>query len=161
MPRWRLSSWAIIIWTLLMIAWAVSGAVSVAESCADKTGEARRICEGVGVLAGGIGLTFIGFLWFVGFLILGLIWFARRPQQVIAAGPTWGQSMAPPASAGNVADELAKLAQLRDQGVLTAEEFERRKAMLLAGPTMPAAPPTYWAQPERPKGPPPGWGQQR
>lgn len=33
----------------------------------------------------------------------------------------------------NVADELAKLAQLRDQGVLTETEFEQQKAAVLAG----------------------------
>jgi hypothetical protein len=33
----------------------------------------------------------------------------------------------------NVADELAKLAQLRDQGVLSPEEFEQQKAAVLAG----------------------------
>lgn len=31
-----------------------------------------------------------------------------------------------------IADELAKLAQLRDQNVLTRAEFEERKALLLA-----------------------------
>ena len=30
------------------------------------------------------------------------------------------------------ADELAKLAKLRDQGVLTAEEFDREKAKILS-----------------------------
>ena len=36
-------------------------------------------------------------------------------------------------SAPSVADELAKLADLRDRGALTAEEFEARKRMLLGG----------------------------
>ena len=35
-------------------------------------------------------------------------------------------------SGGSVADELAKLAQLRDSGVLTEEEFAAQKARLLA-----------------------------
>ncbi len=35
------------------------------------------------------------------------------------------------ASSGNVSDELTKLAALRDQGVLTSEEFEAQKAKLL------------------------------
>lgn len=35
------------------------------------------------------------------------------------------------AAAGGSADELAKLAQLRDQGVLTDEEFTQQKAKLL------------------------------
>ncbi|MFI5685575.1 SHOCT domain-containing protein [Streptomyces sp. NPDC051636] len=36
-----------------------------------------------------------------------------------------------PAAAPSVADELAKLAALRDQGALTGTEFERQKARLL------------------------------
>jgi hypothetical protein len=32
----------------------------------------------------------------------------------------------------NTADQLAKLADLRDRGVITAEEFEREKAKVLA-----------------------------
>jgi hypothetical protein len=36
------------------------------------------------------------------------------------------------AGTGGTADELAKLAGLRDQGVITAEEFDRQKAALLA-----------------------------
>lgn len=40
----------------------------------------------------------------------------------------------------NVSEELARLAQLRDQGVLTQAEFESQKAALLnAGPTPPPA----------------------
>jgi hypothetical protein len=33
---------------------------------------------------------------------------------------------------GSTADELAKLAQLRDSGVITAEQFEAQKARILA-----------------------------
>lgn len=36
------------------------------------------------------------------------------------------------ASTGGTADELTKLAALRDQGVITAAEFEQQKAKLLA-----------------------------
>lgn len=35
------------------------------------------------------------------------------------------------AGSGSTADELSKLAELRDQGTLTPEEFEARKAALL------------------------------
>jgi membrane protein implicated in regulation of membrane protease activity len=37
------------------------------------------------------------------------------------------------ASSGTPADQLAKLADLRDRGVISAEEFEREKAKVLAG----------------------------
>ena len=33
---------------------------------------------------------------------------------------------------GGSADELAKLADLRDRGVITSDEFERQKAKILA-----------------------------
>ena len=36
------------------------------------------------------------------------------------------------ANEGNSADQLAKLADLRDRGVITADEFEREKAKILA-----------------------------
>ena len=36
------------------------------------------------------------------------------------------------AGAGNTADQLAKLADLRDRGVITAQEFDREKAKILA-----------------------------
>jgi membrane protein implicated in regulation of membrane protease activity len=37
------------------------------------------------------------------------------------------------AAQGTPADQLAKLADLRNQGVITADEFEREKAKVLAG----------------------------
>ncbi len=36
------------------------------------------------------------------------------------------------ASSGSTADQLARLADLRDRGVITAEEFDREKAKILA-----------------------------
>ena len=36
------------------------------------------------------------------------------------------------ASSGNTTDQLAKLADLRDRGVITAEEFDREKSKILA-----------------------------
>jgi membrane protein implicated in regulation of membrane protease activity len=36
------------------------------------------------------------------------------------------------ASSGTTADQLAKLADLRDRGVITAEEFDREKSKILA-----------------------------
>jgi hypothetical protein len=53
-------------------------------------------------------------------------WFRSQP----AFGR--GGAMAAPQTASNsVADELAKLAQLRDSGVLTDAEFAQQKAKLL------------------------------
>ena len=50
-------------------------------------------------------------------------------EQAIAASAT---PTSPPPSAHSTADELRKLAELRDAGVLSADEFDAQKAKLLA-----------------------------
>jgi len=83
-------------------------------------------------------------LWFVFVLILPLIGVlvyliargdkmheraVRQAQQQDEAARRYIQQAA---GAPNTADQLAKLADLRDRGVITADEFEREKAKLLA-----------------------------
>ncbi|WP_426301877.1 SHOCT domain-containing protein [Arthrobacter sp. R-11] len=71
------------------------------------------------VIALGVVVFFLGFV----------LWNrARRIAATPAAAPD-----APAAPAQGVAAELAHLAQLRDQGVVTQDEFERQKAKLLNG----------------------------
>jgi Short C-terminal domain len=60
----------------------------------------------------------------------------RRQQQRWAAEEQAAQQQAPPAAApagagGDYAAELERLAQLRDQDVITAEDFEAKKKQLL------------------------------
>jgi membrane protein implicated in regulation of membrane protease activity len=54
---------------------------------------------------------------------------AREAQQQDQAFRAYVQDAA---GSGSTADQLAKLADLRDRGVITPEEFERQKAKLLA-----------------------------
>jgi Short C-terminal domain len=49
-----------------------------------------------------------------------------EPQQPYAPPPP-----APPANGGNVVEQLKELAALKDQGVLTEQEFATQKARLL------------------------------
>lgn len=56
-------------------------------------------------------------------------WFRARPE--FGAGVAGAQPTSAHAPSGSVADELMKLAQLRDAGVLTPNEFEAQKAKLL------------------------------
>ncbi|WP_267243403.1 SHOCT domain-containing protein [Streptomyces sp. PR69] len=59
---------------------------------------------------------------------------ARRQQEAFRSYVREAAAEAPPGGAGTShADELAKLAGLRDKGDLTAEEYERAKAKVLAG----------------------------
>lgn len=54
-----------------------------------------------------------------------------QAQRIEGAQRDYIQSVAG-ASGSNTADELSKLAQLRDQGVVTEQEFAAQKAKLLA-----------------------------
>jgi len=53
----------------------------------------------------------------------------RQAQQEDQAARAYIRDVA---DSGSSADQLAKLADLRDRGVITAEEFEREKAKVLA-----------------------------
>ena len=83
-------------------------------------------------------------LWFIFILLLPLIGVlvyliarggkmhehaVREAQQQDQAFRAYVQDAA---GSGNTADQLAKLADLRDRGVITPDEFEREKAKILA-----------------------------
>jgi membrane protein implicated in regulation of membrane protease activity len=56
----------------------------------------------------------------------------RAQQQAQQADRETRQYIQEAAGSGNPADQLTKLADLRDRGVITADEFEREKAKILA-----------------------------
>jgi 3-oxoacyl-ACP reductase-like protein len=55
----------------------------------------------------------------------------RDQFQPAAAPPAPAAAAAAPAAGVDIPDQIAKLAALRDQGVLSADEFEAKKAELL------------------------------
>jgi hypothetical protein len=63
-------------------------------------------------------------LWIPGLVVLTVIWFATRPAVPVHV-------VDEPAKP-DVADQIRKLAELRDAGVLTTAEFDAKKADLLA-----------------------------
>jgi putative oligomerization/nucleic acid binding protein/phospholipase D-like protein len=56
----------------------------------------------------------------------------RAVQQAQAQDQDFRRYVQDAAGSGNTADQLTKLAELRDRGVITADEFERQKAKVLA-----------------------------
>lgn len=56
----------------------------------------------------------------------------RQLESIRAIAESKASTTSPAASAVSVAGELAKLAELRDRGVLTDEEFHAQKGLLLA-----------------------------
>jgi hypothetical protein len=72
--KFRKATWGLIIWTGLMALWAFSGAMNASSSCADAT-------YGTACAAGaGIGIMLLGGLWFMGFIVGSVIWFASKPK---------------------------------------------------------------------------------
>ena len=56
----------------------------------------------------------------------------RAVQQAQAQDQDFRRYVQDAAGSGNTAEQLAKLADLRDRGVITPEEFEREKAKVLS-----------------------------
>jgi hypothetical protein len=68
-------TWVLIIWTALFAVWIIGG---VNDANCNQYGDqaSRSGCE-----AGtGIGVGLVLFLWFLGFVVLSLIWFMARPR---------------------------------------------------------------------------------
>ena len=83
-------------------------------------------------------------LWFIFILFLPLIgvlvyliargskMHQHAEQDAAASEQQFRQYVQEAAGSGNTADQLTKLADLRDRGVISPEEFEREKAKILA-----------------------------
>jgi hypothetical protein len=88
MPRWRKATWALVIFSLLMLLWIVVGVAGVSDNCAGMTGQELETCQAATAIGGGIGVTVLIIIWFIGFIVLGLIWLMSRPKDnVIVHGP--------------------------------------------------------------------------
>lgn len=89
--HWRKATWALVIWTALMALWIGSGIAAVSNNCAGKVGEALSICQAGTAIGGGIGITMLLTLWFVGFIVLSLVWLMSRPARRMC--PVCGESV--------------------------------------------------------------------
>jgi hypothetical protein len=81
--RWRKMTWLIWIFTALMIAWIAAGTASNTDVCDEHPigSSARSACEAGADVGTGIGVVLIFLLWFIGFIVLSLIWFMTRSQK--------------------------------------------------------------------------------
>ena len=108
MKRWRVMTWLVLAFNLLMLIWLVAGVGGAAQEgitdCAGLAGRALSNCEAgnAGTAVGaGIGAAIIIFLWAMGDVILGVIWLVTRkkePQTVIVQQVVRPPVATPPAS---------------------------------------------------------------
>jgi len=75
LPRWRKATWAIVIWCVLILIWAISGGAS--SDCASETTDLNQSACEAGT---GLGIVIILLIGFFGFVFLALIWFMTRPR---------------------------------------------------------------------------------
>jgi len=77
--RWRRWTWLILAWTAAMGALALVLTTTLGGVCDDLEGLGFAACT-AGSLAGTfLGWVIVVWVWLVGFLLLTVIWFARRP----------------------------------------------------------------------------------
>lgn len=76
-------TWALIVWCALMAFWIAAGATGT--NCGRYAADSA---ERAGCEAGaGIGIAGLVFLWFLGFVVLALVWFMTRPKGTAAQAP--------------------------------------------------------------------------
>jgi len=79
-------TWALIAWTVIMVIWIAVGASST-ETDPECLSEAEtnpfltaQDCEAATDVGTGIGVVLLVALWFMGFVVLALVWFMSRPR---------------------------------------------------------------------------------
>ena len=78
LPQWRILTWVILAFNLLMLIWLVAGLGSAADNCAGEVGDAKDACEAGTAIGAGLAGFFIILLWALGDVILGVIWLVTR-----------------------------------------------------------------------------------
>jgi hypothetical protein len=145
-------TWAIVIWNLIFL-YVIVRTITDNGSKACKGGQT---CVDLTHIGQGIAVAGFTLLWFLGFVALLFTWFMTRPPRRVC--PECGETVRPrptckkcgydfnavmspvrsaeaPAAAADgtldPADQIRKLASLRDDGLITAEEYEEKKKQLL------------------------------
>ena len=115
--------WWFIIFNILMIVWIFSIGSETGDAIDESESE---LDEDVNAAAGGIAMTLICGVWFVGAIIFGMLAMVTKPSgTVITTAP------APQPVAEDPTAKLTEAKQLLDSGVITQEEFDEMKKKYL------------------------------
>jgi|GEM_PF-2022169 len=134
----RKATWALIIWTALavLLVWGTSQATGQVDTTDCQTELGTSTCRAVTQIAGGIWVVMISAVWFIGFVVLGIIWLGSRPQRRLC--PVCGHQI--------------------KKGIVVCSRCGYDFRAAAGMPPMPVGPPLGWGQ-VPPAGPPPGWWQ--
>ena len=75
--RWRKMSWVLAIWTGIFLAWIIGG---IASRPSQDCPPGDQFCVNASDAGTGIGVGLIIVFWFIGFVVLSLVWFMTRPR---------------------------------------------------------------------------------
>lgn len=78
--RWRKMTWVINVWNVVFLIWIIVG---IADRASKNCPKGDQLCVSASDAGTSIGVGLIIFLWFIGFLVLSIIWFmTRRPGRI-------------------------------------------------------------------------------
>ena len=81
MRSWRRWTWLLLAWSAAVLSLALFLSGSIGGTCDGLEGLGFNICT-TGIIAGtAIIWTLLGVIWLIGFVLLALPWFARRPAR--------------------------------------------------------------------------------
>lgn len=92
MRSWRKMTWALIAWSVLMAIWVIGGA-NAADCAREADGASKAGCQ----VGAGLGAGLLVVLWFLGFIVLALIWLMTRPRDQTGVAAASTAPPAPPA----------------------------------------------------------------
>ena len=80
-PHRRKTTWALILWTALILIWAIAG--TAGNNCGSQTGDgflSAKDAQDACAAGTGIGVALVLLIGFFGFAFLSLIWFMTRTR---------------------------------------------------------------------------------
>jgi hypothetical protein len=75
--KWRKMTWALNIWNVIFLIWIIAG---VSDRASKDCPPGDDLCISASDAGTSIGVGLIIFLWFLGFVVLGLVWLMTRRQ---------------------------------------------------------------------------------
>ncbi len=87
LPKWRKMTWVFLVFNALMLLWITVGISDrPSEDCATDPSVidgtlSLSACQTASDVGTGIGVALVGGLWFLGFIVLSLVWLMSRPRR--------------------------------------------------------------------------------
>ena len=77
--RWRRWTWLVLAWTAATVAIALVATTTLGGICDDLGGLGFAVCSAGSVAGTVVAWAIMAWAWLIGFMLLTVLWFARRP----------------------------------------------------------------------------------